>query len=219
MRESRSKEGKDRRFSGNRLTDAAQIAALTAGEILLTLMVTIPTKTSPYSLRSSDFYREMSHLSRWRHEERQKFLAKIGRLRRRGLVRTYRRGKNLVMALTSEGETRARRMAIEAVTSPRPKRWDRQWHLIIFDIPEKARQSREVFRRKLRQLGFAQLQKSVFIHPFDATDLVAGIRQAFGLEREIRYVVVDQLEDEEELIHHFLKTKILSPSHFRGGTE
>jgi len=47
------------------------------------------------------------------------------------------------------------------------KRWDRKWRLVIFDIEEAARGIRDLFRIKLKELGFAQLQKSVWITPHD----------------------------------------------------
>lgn len=47
------------------------------------------------------------------------------------------------------------------------KRWDRKWRMVIFDIEETSKQTRERFRRKLKELGFGMLQESVFISPYD----------------------------------------------------
>lgn len=49
------------------------------------------------------------------------------------------------------------------------KRWDKKWRAVIFDIEEVSRQTRERFRRKLKELGFGMLQESVFISPYDIT--------------------------------------------------
>lgn len=46
-------------------------------------------------------------------------------------------------------------------------KWDRKWRIVIFDIEEKNKAVRETFRRKLKELGFGQLQKSVWISPND----------------------------------------------------
>ena len=52
------------------------------------------------------------------------------------------------------------------------RRWDRKWRLVIFDIEEVNRQTRDIFRRKLKELGFGMLQESVWISPHDvAQDL------------------------------------------------
>lgn len=52
------------------------------------------------------------------------------------------------------------------------RKWDGKWRMVIFDIPEISRSKRDGLRRKLKELGFAQWQKSVYITPFDvAQDL------------------------------------------------
>lgn len=45
--------------------------------------------------------------------------------------------------------------------------WDGKWRLVIFDLPEDKKSIRESLRRKLYKLGFGQLQKSIYINPFD----------------------------------------------------
>lgn len=45
--------------------------------------------------------------------------------------------------------------------------WDGKWRLVIFDLPEERKIRREALRRKLYELGFGQLQKSIYISPFD----------------------------------------------------
>ena len=52
----------------------------------------------------------------------------------------------------------------------KPKKWDRKWRIILFDIPEKIRKARDVFRYHLNQLGFYEFQKSVFVHPYNCKD-------------------------------------------------
>lgn len=49
----------------------------------------------------------------------------------------------------------------------RDKGWDGSWRLVIFDISEKQRFLRDKLRRKLKELGFGQWQKSIYISPFD----------------------------------------------------
>ena len=45
------------------------------------------------------------------------------------------------------------------------RKWNRKWVIIIFDIEEKSRNSRDVLRNKLKNIGFGMLQKSVWITP------------------------------------------------------
>src|SRR3989344_6103703 len=45
------------------------------------------------------------------------------------------------------------------------KSWDGSWRIVIFDIEEKESHTRNMLRRKLRNLGFAMWQESVYITP------------------------------------------------------
>ena len=39
------------------------------------------------------------------------------------------------------------------------KKWDGKWRIVVFDIPEKKKAAREALRKKLKDLGFVELQK------------------------------------------------------------
>lgn len=45
------------------------------------------------------------------------------------------------------------------------KRWDKKWRVLIFDIPEKIRWRRDVFRAKIKEIGFGMAQQSVWVSP------------------------------------------------------
>jgi len=47
------------------------------------------------------------------------------------------------------------------------QKWDRKWRLVIFDIAEVSRKTRDLLRFKLKELGFGMLQESVWITPYD----------------------------------------------------
>ncbi len=47
------------------------------------------------------------------------------------------------------------------------KTWDKKWRLVMYDVAEKKKRIRNYLRNKLREFGFAELQKSVFISPHD----------------------------------------------------
>src|SRR3989344_7174587 len=60
-----------------------------------------------------------------------------------------------------------------------PSRWDGKWRVVIFDIPEARRTLRNRLRDMLLQIGFVQLQKSVWVYPFDCEDLVTLIKKEY----------------------------------------
>ncbi len=211
MREIIIKKNKTpQQITGNQLTDFTVLTAITSRQILLSLL-----DVGAFSIYLSDrthFYRPlMKGYFKWRNQDKNRFHSLVNRLKKQGLIRAYYEGKKPVLALTEKGKKRALRAVIDTIQIIQPNVWDHKWHLIIFDIPEKNRSARTVFRKRLRDLGFFQVQKSVFIHPFDATDLVSGIRRSFNLNQEIQYIVADQIEQEIELINHFLAKGILTP--------
>ena len=53
--------------------------------------------------------------------------------------------------------------------------------MIIFDIPEKKKSAREALRDKLKDLGFAKLQDSVWITPFPCENEINFIKLVFDL--------------------------------------
>jgi DNA-binding transcriptional regulator PaaX len=55
------------------------------------------------------------------------------------------------------------------------KPWDGKWRLVIFDIPEKERRIRSLIRSKLRELGLAPIQRSVWISPLPLDSFLTNI--------------------------------------------
>ena len=83
------------------------------------------------------------------------------------------------LRLTSVGKKRIERdfplLAIQK------KKWDKKWRVVVFDIEESSKQTRERFRGKLKELGFGMLQESVFISPYDIAKDFAEFIETLGL--------------------------------------
>ncbi len=58
------------------------------------------------------------------------------------------------------------------VLKKKKKHWDKKWRLVIFDIPEKSRGERAALRSLLKNYGFQQIQRSVWLSPFDVLNEV-----------------------------------------------
>jgi len=81
----------------------------------------------------------------------------------------------------------------------KPKRWDRKWRVVIFDIGEKQRRIRDQLRITLNKIGFVKLQKSVWVYPYDCEDFMMLLKANFELGRNLLYLVVDEIEDDQWL--------------------
>lgn len=62
------------------------------------------------------------------------------------------------------------------------KYWDGRWRIIMFDVEEVNKKVRNRLRRKLKELGFGMLQKSVFISPHDLLKDFNEFAQAAGIK-------------------------------------
>jgi len=65
------------------------------------------------------------------------------------------------------------------------QRWDKKWRIVIFDIEEKQKRTREALRYKLRELGFGMIQESVWISPYDVIVDFREFIKSVGLGKEV----------------------------------
>ena len=124
------------------------------------------------------------------------------RLERRGLVERGDKGWNF--RLTVKGKNFAEKVeSAEKLRIRKPKKWDEKWRIVIFDVPEKYKSSRERFRKILQKAGFLRLQDSVWIHPYECEELIAFMRKELRLGGSVLYLIVEGLEGEVRVREHF----------------
>ena len=107
------------------------------------------------------------------------------------------------VTLTTKGGNAAQRFKIDEITLPRLPRWDEEWRIITFDIPEKHRSARKSLSRKLKETGFYQLQKSVFTYPFPCTKEVNFIIDFFRVRPYVRIIIAKHIDNSRDLKLHF----------------
>lgn len=111
--------------------------------------------------------------------------------------------------LTPKGEAKLRQLELRDYKLPKPKRWDEKWRMLVFDIKEKKKGTREKLRLTLRRIGFLRLQNSVWVYPYDCEDLVMLLKADYHLGREVLYVIADSIENDEHLRREFnLQAKV-----------
>lgn len=140
--------------------------------------------------------------------EKRKFYNAFNYLRNQGLVEMEYRGKQLYISLTEEGKKKVGKYQIDDLEIKKPFRWDKKWRVLIFDIDEKNKAKREALRGKLKELGLYQLQKSVWVCPYDFFKEMDILRRFFGLESsEMKMITASEIEGDKEIKIFFrLKT-------------
>jgi len=103
------------------------------------------------------------------------------------------------IVLTKDGQNRALKYQIDEMKIKKPEKWDGKWRVVTFDIPEKKKKAREALRNKLRDLEFKELQKSVFISPFECEDEIDFVTEVFEIRRHVLFMRVDSFTNQELL--------------------
>ena len=105
------------------------------------------------------------------------------------------------LSLTEKGE---RKLLHYKITDKKKNiKWDGRWRVVIFDVWENVRSKRNLLREEIRNFGFIQLQRSVWIYPYECADFVELLKTDLSFGRNIRYMIVEKLDHDENLKKHF----------------
>ena len=132
----------------------------------------------------------------------------IKRSRERLVSRGLLEYKDGFLRLTKNGEAELRGLENTDFKLKKPKKWDKKWRALIFDIKESKKSLREKVRRTLISIGFVRLQDSVWIYPYDCEDLMTLLKADFKIGKDLLYMIVDELEYDVQLLEKFGLKKI-----------
>jgi CRISPR/Cas system-associated endoribonuclease Cas2 len=178
----------------SRLVDAILKSIILGGAVSLVVVAPNSLQLAEKALRHID--------KRSRNEEMKRV---IGYMRRQRLLEYRELADNsLEVTITTKGRKRVERVDFDNMVVGRLKTWDQKWRLVIFDIPEKNRTSRTALSAKLRDMGFYQLQKSVWAHAYPCREIIELVRQVYEIsQQEIFYGELDYIDYDYELRKHF----------------
>ena len=122
-------------------------------------------------------------------------------LSRRGYVEIKRENNESFFHLTPKGRLAVlKHLHLEKLLT---RKWDGNWRVAIFDIPEELKAWREYLRPKLKDMGFFPLQESVYITPYPVTEDLNQLLDKHGLRDHFRYLTVTEIDGESELKKQF----------------
>lgn len=122
----------------------------------------------------------------------------FSRLKNAGLIKTVNKNGQIYISLTKEGKKKAGKYQINNLEIKKPPKWDKKWHILIFDIKDKQRMKREALRGKIKELGLFQLQKSIWIYPYNFKNEIVLLRSFFGLtEDEMQTITAYHIENDQ----------------------
>ncbi len=108
---------------------------------------------------------------------------------------------NSKLQTTKSGSERLMKLDFNYLEMNEP--WDGKWRMVMYDIPEEKKTAREHIRRLVKQLGFVQLQRSIWIHPLPCLNQFEKIKEANGLENTLILIETENIAGVEKFQNHF----------------
>lgn len=139
--------------------------------------------------------------------DKKDYKSAINNLKRRKLIEILsEKDGRIRVNLTNKGIKRVREFAFDNLAIPKPKKWDKKWRVVIFDIPTQPRRlnvARAALREKIKELGFYKLQRSVWIHPYPCEDEILLVGEIFKVSPFIEILTVEKLLHETQIKNFF----------------
>ncbi len=136
-------------------------------------------------------------------ERYQKLWARFYALRKRNVFECIGESPDggLIYRFTKNGRNLTKKLLLETLDITSPTRWNKKWRVVIFDVPEKFKKARYALWNQLKSLGFYQLQKSVWVHPFPCEREIKFLCDIFNIRPFVEIFTTDDLNNGKVLYH------------------
>lgn len=135
----------------------------------------------------------------WKNVNKKDLGRIIKRLKKQDMISFKEENGKTKIEITEKGQKRLLEYDFENLDIKK-KKLDGKWRLVIFDIPEDKKSSRDVFRRKLLQLDFIRVQDSVFASAYPCKNEIDFLCHYLGISDFVTLVSLNKIERGEQLI-------------------
>jgi phenylacetic acid degradation operon negative regulatory protein len=108
----------------------------------------------------------------------------VSRMCRSGLLKAKRTNRKSYYSLTSEGHSLLTEGA-QRIFQRKKSRWDGNWNIVTYSIPESMRQARDRLRLELGWMGYGPLSEATWISPYDRTREVKNLLERLNIEEYV----------------------------------
>ncbi|MFA6515318.1 MAG: hypothetical protein WCT42_03585 [Candidatus Paceibacterota bacterium] len=105
--------------------------------------------------------------------------------------------------ITNKGKSKLHTFMIDMVKINKPNKWDRKWRMVMFDLPIRFSKARNSLRFKLKQLGFIQFQKSVWIYPYPCMEEILFVADYYKVGKYVEILEISSLNNDSKLRKRF----------------
>ena len=126
-------------------------------------------------------------------KNRQQFSQLIYHLKQNNYIKVKNLKGKHALILTKKGIDKALQAKFKIENNSRQKRKDGKWIMLIFDVPEKWRKSRDLLRSILYNLGYKMFQQSVWITPYDVSERTEDLMQKYSLDNFVKIFLIEEI--------------------------
>lgn len=139
----------------------------------------------PGHLRRSGWAPVYVESERKRKKRKKEWLMRrIEYLRRQHYIELVKEKEERLYRLTAKGKYEILRLQfVFQMRAAQEKPWDRNFYLVVFDIPESMKKYRDFFRVLLKNNGFRMLQRSVWMARYNPRPAIDELLKYLELEK------------------------------------
>ncbi len=142
---------------------------------------------SPSPAKALRFFDDEKYPNQKRYYYRKKFYDLINK----GYIQKNP-GVSIGYSLTPKGKN----ILLQLKPKKLPKKWDGLWRIVMFDVYETNRTRRNALRNQLKEYGFVQLQKSVWLFPFPCDEFITLLKTDLRFNKNVRYIVAKRIDND-----------------------
>lgn len=120
-----------------------------------------------------------------------KFRKLIHHLKTHNYIRVKNLENKKAIVLTDKGLSKALKASF--IMEGKEKRKDGKWIMLMFDVPEKWRKSRNLLRSILHNLGYKMFQQSVWVTPYDVSEKTEKLLQMYNLDEFVKIFLIEEI--------------------------
>ncbi len=110
--------------------------------------------------------------------------------------------------LTRRGKDLFNIIKLQELKIPTSKKWDKNWHLVSYDIPIISSKKRDWFRTTLISLGFKKIQDSLWVFPFECKEEIAIIARNLGINEYVVVMTTNRIPNQKNFENFFFDASI-----------
>lgn len=134
-------------------------------------------------------------------EKQRKVISTFYYLRRWGHIDFRQKGNDYEVILTDKGKKCIKKLNIETLNVRKPEKWDGKFWQVAADIPtKKFRRGADALRRKLKQMNFYPLQRTLWFYPHDPRIEIEFIARTYGIANFVTVMKLAELDPADEKV-------------------